>query len=60
VLELALRESLRLRHPSISPEHILLGLLREGEGLAALILTREGLDVAELRRRTINALGAVA
>jgi ATP-dependent Clp protease ATP-binding subunit ClpA len=60
VLELALRESLRLRHPSISPEHILLGLLREGEGLAALILSREGLDVVELRRRTINALGAAA
>jgi ATP-dependent Clp protease ATP-binding subunit ClpA len=60
VLELSLRESLRLRHAHITPEHILLGLLREGEGLAALILTRGGLDLAELRRRTIHALGAAA
>ncbi|MGW4461944.1 Clp protease N-terminal domain-containing protein [Micromonospora sp. NPDC004704] len=60
VMELALRESLRLRHDTIGPEHILLGLLREGEGLAAMILTRARLDLAELRRRVIHSLGAAA
>ncbi|RKR91153.1 ClpA/ClpB-like protein [Micromonospora pisi] len=60
VLELSLRESLRLRHDQIGPEHILLGLLREGEGLAASILTRAGLDLDDLRRRTVHALGAAA
>lgn len=44
----------------VTPEHILLGLLRGGEGLAAAILVRAGLDLAELRRRTIHSLGAVA
>jgi ATP-dependent Clp protease ATP-binding subunit ClpA len=49
VLELSLREALRLKHRSIGTEHILLGLIREGEGLAALILVRDKVDLAELR-----------
>lgn len=60
VLQLALREAVARRDREIGPEHILLGLLREGNGLAALILTRAGLDLAELRRRTITALDAAA
>ena len=60
VLELALRESLRLRSGYIGTEHILLGLIREGEGLAVAILQRRGIDPAELRQRVCRALGAAA
>jgi ATP-dependent Clp protease ATP-binding subunit ClpA len=60
VLELSLREALRLKHRHIGPEHILLGLIREGEGLGALILTRAGLDLDDLRRRTLDALPPAA
>jgi ATP-dependent Clp protease ATP-binding subunit ClpA len=49
VLELSLREALRLRQNFIAPEHIMLGLLREGEGLAMLILRDKGVDVDRLR-----------
>ncbi|MBE1488587.1 Clp protease N-terminal domain-containing protein [Plantactinospora soyae] len=60
VLELALREAVHLRHRQIGAEHILLGLIREGNGLAALVLTEAGLDLAELRRRTISSLDQAA
>jgi ATP-dependent Clp protease ATP-binding subunit ClpA len=60
VLELSLREAIRLRHNYIGTEHILLGLLREGEGLAAMVLVRRGLGIEELRRRVLNAIGKVA
>jgi ATP-dependent Clp protease ATP-binding subunit ClpA len=56
VLELSLREALRLRHDHIGTEHILLGLLREGEGLAVQILVNRGVDVDALRRRTVAGL----
>jgi ATP-dependent Clp protease ATP-binding subunit ClpA len=49
VLELSLREALRLKNNFIAPEHIMLGLLREGEGLAALILADKGVDFGRLR-----------
>jgi ATP-dependent Clp protease ATP-binding subunit ClpA len=52
VLELSLREALRLKHNYVGTEHILLGLIREGDGLAAKILTEAGLDLAGLRRVT--------
>jgi ATP-dependent Clp protease ATP-binding subunit ClpA len=52
VLELSLREALRLKHNYVGTEHILLGLIREGEGLAAKILTESGVDLADLRRAT--------
>ena len=48
-LELSLRESLRLGHKYIGTGHILLGILREGEGLAAQVLANTGVDLDELR-----------
>jgi ATP-dependent Clp protease ATP-binding subunit ClpA len=48
-LELSLREALRLGHKYIGTGHILLGLLREGEGLAAHALVDAGVDLADLR-----------
>ncbi|MFE9956588.1 Clp protease N-terminal domain-containing protein [Micromonospora sp. NPDC005299] len=60
VLELSLREALRLRHHHIGTEHILLGLLREGNGLAALVLTEAGADLDDLRRRVEAALRTAA
>jgi ATP-dependent Clp protease ATP-binding subunit ClpA len=60
VLELALREAVRLRHNYLGPEHILLGLIREGEGLAAQILTEAGVTLDDLRARIIAALNKAA
>ncbi|MFI2711174.1 Clp protease N-terminal domain-containing protein [Micromonospora sp. NPDC018662] len=60
VLELSLREALRLRHRHIGTEHILLGLLREGNGLGAQVLTEAGADLDDLRRRVEAALREVA
>jgi ATP-dependent Clp protease ATP-binding subunit ClpA len=60
VLELGLREAIRLKHGWIGPEHLLLGLLREGRGLAAAVLTRQGVDLDDLRRRTRAALDRAA
>lgn len=55
VLELSLREAIALKHNHIGTEHILLGLIREGEGLAAKILHEQGIDLKQLRDKTINA-----
>lgn len=60
VLELSLREALALRHNHIGAEHILLGLLREGDGLAARILTDTGVNLHHLRRATLAALSPAA
>jgi ATP-dependent Clp protease ATP-binding subunit ClpA len=60
VLELSLRETLRLKHKEIAAEHILLGLLRENRGLAAKILAEAEVDVADLRRRVEAALRTAA
>jgi len=60
VLELSLREALRLKHNYIAPEHIMLGLLREGDGLAALILADRGVDFDELRADLTRSLGTAA
>jgi ATP-dependent Clp protease ATP-binding subunit ClpA len=49
VLELSLREAIRLHHGYIGPEHILLGLIREGEGLAVKIMVDRGINLKELR-----------
>ena len=49
VLELSLREAIRLRQKEIRDLHLLLGILREGQGLAALVLTRAGIHPADLR-----------
>ena len=50
VLELSLREAIRLGHDHIGTEHILLGLLREGEGVAADVLARQGVDADHARQ----------
>ena len=60
VLELSLREAIRLHHNYIGTEHILLGLLREGEGLAARILADSGVRADDLRNSVLAALGKVA
>jgi ATP-dependent Clp protease ATP-binding subunit ClpA len=56
VLELSLREALRLHHKHIADGHILLGLLREGEGLAVRILVDAGVDLDSLRRDVTAAV----
>jgi ATP-dependent Clp protease ATP-binding subunit ClpA len=56
VLELSLREALRLGHGYIGTEHILLGLIREGEGLGAMILVRRGGDLDRVRRMVVDEL----
>lgn len=56
LLELSLREALRLGHKFIAPEHIMLGLLREGGGLAALILAERHIDVDRLRADLAQSL----
>ena len=48
VLELAMREGVRLDHNYIGTEHILLGLIREGEGVAAQILVKLGADLGRV------------
>jgi ATP-dependent Clp protease ATP-binding subunit ClpA len=60
VLELSLREALALKHGYIGTEHMLLGLVREGEGLAARLLTVRGARLEDLRQRTITALRPAA
>jgi ATP-dependent Clp protease ATP-binding subunit ClpA len=56
VLELSLREALHLKHNYIGTEHILLGLIREGDGLAAKVLTEAGLSLEDLRQHVLDAL----
>lgn len=60
VLELSLREALPLGHNYIGTEHILLGLIREGEGGAADILIGLGVDLAKARTTTIDILSRLA
>lgn len=56
VLELSLREALRLKHNFIAPEHILLGILRERQGVAVQILTEAEVDLAQLRVEVTRSL----
>ncbi len=56
VLELSLREALQLGHNYIGTEHILLGLIREGEGVAARVLTNLGADLGKVRNQVIQLL----
>ena len=58
VLELSLREALQLGHNYIGTEHILLGLIREGEGVAAQVLVKLGADLASVREQVIQLLSA--
>jgi ATP-dependent Clp protease ATP-binding subunit ClpC len=54
VLELSLREALQLGHNYIGTEHILLGLIREGEGVAAQVLVKLGADLNRVRQQVIT------
>ena len=56
VLELSLREALKLSHNYIGTEHILLGLVREGEGVAAQILTEHAGDLTAVRQAVLDLL----
>lgn len=56
VLELALREALQLGHKYIGTEHILLGLIREGEGVAAQVLVKLGADLSRVRAQVMQLL----
>ena len=56
VLELSLREALQLGHNYIGTEHILLGLIREGEGVAAQVLVKLGADPSRIRQQVIQLL----
>ena len=57
VLELSLRESQQLGHDYIGTEHILLGLIREGEGVAAQVLVSLGADLDRVRQQVLQLLG---
>jgi len=59
VLELSLREALQLGHNYIGTEHILLGLIREGEGVAAQVLQQLGADLHKVRQTVIQLLSGV-
>jgi ATP-dependent Clp protease ATP-binding subunit ClpC len=58
VIELAFEEARQLNHNYIGTEHLLLGLIREGEGVAARVLTNLGVDPAKVRLQTTSLLGA--
>jgi ATP-dependent Clp protease ATP-binding subunit ClpC len=58
VLELSLREALQLGHSYIGPEHLLLGLVREGEGVAAQVLQKRGAELNRVRQEVLDLLSA--
>jgi ATP-dependent Clp protease ATP-binding subunit ClpC len=60
ILELSLREALQLGHSYIGTEHILLGLVREGEGVAAQVLQKRGADLNRVRQTVIQLLSGYA
>ena len=60
VLELAFEEARQLGHSYIGTEHILLGLIREGEGVAAQVLINLGADLDKVRRQVVELLGGAA
>jgi ATP-dependent Clp protease ATP-binding subunit ClpA len=60
VLELGVREAMAGHRDRIASEHLLLGLLREGHGLAATLLQEQGVDVTALRAATLRSLDAAA
>lgn len=60
VLELALREALQLGHNYIGTEHILLALIREGQGVGAQVLGKLGVELNQARKRVLDILGGEA
>jgi ATP-dependent Clp protease ATP-binding subunit ClpC len=59
VMELALREALQLGHNYIGTEHLLLGLIREGEGVAAQVLVTSGVELNLVRRTVLDHLAGI-
>jgi ATP-dependent Clp protease ATP-binding subunit ClpA len=57
VIELAVKEAKRLNHGYIGTEHLLLGMLREGHGIACGVLQSIGLDFDQVRAETLRVLG---
>jgi len=57
VIELAVDEARRLNHHYIGTEHLLLGLVREGEGIAAGVLVNQGVKLEQVRLQTMQVLG---
>jgi hypothetical protein len=57
VLELALREAMQLGHNYIGTEHLLLGIIREGEGVAVAVLVRLGVELGQVRSEVLDLLG---
>lgn len=60
VIELAIEEGQNFGHNYVGTEHLLLGLLREGEGIAAQVLTNLGVDLKKVRREVVQLLGGEA
>jgi ATP-dependent Clp protease ATP-binding subunit ClpC len=60
VLEISLREALHLGHNYIGTEHLLLGLVREGEGVAAQVLVQMGAELSAVRRMVVNIVSGSA
>jgi ATP-dependent Clp protease ATP-binding subunit ClpC len=60
VLELSFREALQLHHDYIGTEHLLLGLIGEGDGVAAQVLMQLGADLFRVRQRVIELLSGAA
>ena len=60
VLELSLEEARQLGHNYIGTEHLLLGLIREGEGVAARVLENLGIDLTKVRTQVVRMLGETA
>jgi ATP-dependent Clp protease ATP-binding subunit ClpC len=60
VIELSVEEAQSLGHNYVGTEHLLLGLIREGEGVAARVLTSTGADINQVRQRVIELLGGFA
>jgi hypothetical protein len=60
VLELSLREAIQLNHDYIGTEHILLGVVREGEGVAAQVLVKLGADLSRVRQQVVQLLSGDA
>ena len=57
VIELTIEEGQGLGHNYIGTEHLLLGLIREGEGIAAQVLTKMGVDLMKARKSVLSLLG---
>jgi ATP-dependent Clp protease ATP-binding subunit ClpC len=60
ILELALRESIDLGHPNIGTEHLLLGMLRDAEGVGARVLIDDGVTLAVARQEVVGLLATRA